>query len=238
MSMRFQELAWRSTPKGAISLRRRSDPLLGQDVYEVKLDDEYLMSSAFIEGEIALAQLALAALPDDDLDVVVGGLGLGYTAHAVLQDPRVRSLLTIDALGEVIDWHRRHLVPQAVHLTGDPRCRLLEGDFFELAATCQLDPSHPRRRFHAIVVDIDHSPAHLLHPSHATFYEPDGLRRLARNLHPGGVFALWSNDSPDATFITTLSGALGDTEAHTVVFANPYQEQAATNTIYLARRPT
>lgn len=237
MSARFEELDWRRTPKGAISLRRRADPLLGHEVYEIKLDDEYLMSSAFTEGEIALAQLALAELQEDDLDVVVGGLGLGYTAGAVLQAPRVRSLLTIDALGEVIDWHRRHLIPQGVPLTGDPRSRLVEGDFFEMAAACRLDPSHPRRRFHAILVDIDHSPAHLLHPGHATFYEPEGLRRLARNLLPGGVFALWSNDPPDAAFTATLSGALGDTETHTVSFANPYQEQPATNTIYLARRP-
>ena len=77
---------------GAISLRRRRDPLSGQDVHEVKLDDDYLMSSLFTVAEIEVARLALAQLADDDLRVAVGGLGLGYTAQAVLADPRVASL--------------------------------------------------------------------------------------------------------------------------------------------------
>src|SRR4051794_5234152 len=105
LSTRFEEIDWRETPIGAISLRRRWDPAVRTDVYEVKLGDEFLMSSLFTVGEIELARLALAQLPDRDLDVVVGGLGLGYTARAVLEDPRVRSLVVVEALGEVIDWH-------------------------------------------------------------------------------------------------------------------------------------
>lgn len=87
MSARFQEIDWRPTAMGDISLRRRRDPVSGADVYEVKLGDEFLMSSLFTAGEIALAELGLAELPGTELDVVVGGLGLGYTAQAVLDDP-------------------------------------------------------------------------------------------------------------------------------------------------------
>lgn len=87
MGARFEELAWRETPIGAISLRRRRDPALQVEVYEVKLDDEYLMSSLFPVAEIELARLGLAEVAGDSLDVVVGGLGLGYTACAALGDP-------------------------------------------------------------------------------------------------------------------------------------------------------
>lgn len=111
MSLRFEEIDWQPTPIGEISLRRRRHPVSGDDVYEVKLGDEFLMSSLFTTGEIALTELALAQLPDTELDVAVGGLGLGYTARAALDDLRVRSLIVIDALAEVIDWHQRHLVP-------------------------------------------------------------------------------------------------------------------------------
>lgn len=111
MSLRFEEIDWQPTPIGEISLRRRRRPVSGDDVYEVKLGDEFLMSSLFTAGEIALTELALAQLPDTELDVAVGGLGLGYTAQTALDDPRVRSLTVIDALAEVIGWHQRHLVP-------------------------------------------------------------------------------------------------------------------------------
>jgi spermidine synthase len=235
MSPRFQELDWGPTPIGDISLRRRRDPASGEDVHEVKLGDEFLMSSLFTAGEIALTRLGLARTPGERLDVAVGGLGLGYTARAALDDPRVGSLVVIEALGKVIAWHEQHLVPLGAGLTSDGRCRLVQGDFFSLAADPRgLDPAAPGRAFHAVLLDIDHSPRHVLHPRHAALYRPDGLRRLAGHLHPGGVFALWSNDPPDTAFTALLADAFADAEAHVVEFPNPLQGGTATNTVYLA----
>ncbi|MET7691795.1 spermidine synthase [Streptomyces sp. NPDC005483] len=235
MSLRFEEIDWQPTPIGEISLRRRRHPESGEDVYEVKLGDEFLMSSLFTSGEIALAELALAELPGAELDVAVGGLGLGYTARAALDDPRVRSLTVIDALAEVIDWHRRGLVPLGAGLASDTRCRLVHGDFFALAADPGgLDPERPGRRFHAILLDVDHSPRHVLHPRHAALYQPAGLRALAAHLHPDGLFALWSNDPPDDQFTFALKGVFAQVAAHVVEFDNPLQGRTATNTVYLA----
>jgi len=232
MSLRFEELDWKPTPKGEISLRRRRDPVLDVDVYEIKLDDEYLMSSTFTAGEIALARLGLAAVHGEDLDIVVGGLGLGYTAQAVLADDRVRSLDVVDALAEVIDWHRRELLPLGAALNADPRCTLVLGDFFDMAA----DPTgFGGHRFDAIIVDIDHTPSFLLHPSHAPFYEPAGLRQFSTHLKPGGVFALWSNDPPDDAFVTVLTQVFTGVDAHVVSFDNHLQDRKATNTVYIAR---
>jgi spermidine synthase len=236
MSARFEEIDWRPTPMGDISLRRRRDPSSGDDVYEVKLGDEFLMSSLFTEGEIALTQLGLAKLPDGELDVAVGGLGLGYTARAALDDPRVRSLVVVDALAEVIDWHRRGLVPLGAGLASDPRCRLVLGDFFAMVGDSRgLDPETPDRRFHAVLLDVDHSPRHVLHPRHAALYLPAGLRTLAARLHPGGVFALWSNDPPDDAFGSVLTEVFAESAAHVVTFANPLQGGTSTNTVYVSR---
>ena len=90
MTLEFEELDYQETPLGAISLRRRAEPRLeGEILYEVKLGDEFLMSSLFTSAEVQLARLGLAALDGTDLDIVVGGLGLGYTAVAALEDPSV-----------------------------------------------------------------------------------------------------------------------------------------------------
>jgi spermidine synthase len=236
LSTRFEEIDWRETPMGAISLRRRLEPSLKVDVYEVKLDDEFLMSSLFTVAETELARLGLAELPGTGFDVVVGGLGLGFTARAVLEDPRVSSLTVVEALGEVIEWHQRELLPFAAQLTSDPRSRLVRGDFFAMVGDATgFDPDAPGRRFHAILVDIDHTPRQVLHPSHAAFYTPEGLRRLAAHLHPGGVFALWSNDPPDEDFNVALAEVFATSQAHVVSFHNPLQGREATNTIYVAR---
>jgi spermidine synthase len=222
---------------GDISLRRRRDPASGEDVHEVKLGDDFLMSSLFTEGEIALARLGLAELPGEGLDVAVGGLGLGYTAAAALDDPRVGSLVVVEAIAEVIEWHTEHLVPLGARLTSDDRCRLVHGDFFALAAgTDGLDPAAPGRRFHAVLLDVDHSPQHVLHPRHAALYRPEGLRRLADHLHPGGVFALWSNDPPSEEFTARLGSTFAIAAAHNIEFANPLQDRTAANTVYLATK--
>lgn len=238
MSRRFQELGWCSTPLGELVLRRRWDATVDRDVLEIKLDDEFLMSSLFTVAEVELARRALAELPGANLDVVVGGLGLGYTAQAVLADPRVRSLSVVEALDVVGEWHEQGLIPTQPALTSDPRCGFVHGDFFAMLRSPEgLDPTAPWRQFDAIVVDIDHSPRHVLHPSHRQFYEPTGLRRLAEYLCPGGVFGLWSNDSPDEEFLAALTSTFAQARAEVVTFANPLQNREATATIYLATAP-
>lgn len=237
MSINFEELDYRPTPMGALSLRRRRSPSSGIDVYEIKLGDEYLMSSQFTAAEIDLARLGLAALTRVDLDVVVGGLGLGYTAQAVLEHASVRSLVVVDALPEVIEWHEQGLLPLGKQLTGDPRCRLVHGDFFAMTQSAEgYDPQAPRRRFDALLVDIDHSPTKLLHPRHAALYGQAGLSRLAEHLHPGGIFALWSNDPPDEAFERVLGSVFATTATHVVTFDDLAGEHIATNTVYVARK--
>ncbi|HEX5598580.1 MAG TPA: spermidine synthase [Micromonosporaceae bacterium] len=234
---RFEELDWRETEIGAVSLRRRFDPFFQTEVYEVKLDDEFLMSSLFTTAEIELARLGLAELSGSDFDVAVGGLGLGFTARTVLEDQRVRSLMVVEALDAVIGWHRRQLLPFAAEMISDTRSRLIHGNFFALAASEKgLDPETPGRRFHAVLLDIDHSPRHVLNPANAAFYTPGGLRRLADHLHPEGVFALWSNDPPDNDFLAVLDEVFVSSRAQVVSFPNPLQGREAANTVYLARR--
>jgi spermidine synthase len=240
MSARFAELGWARTPIGEVSLRRRIDPTTSIEVYEVKLGDEYLMSSMFTVAEEELARLGLAALDlpataGPELDVVVGGLGLGYTARAVLEDHRVRSLVVVEYLAAVIGWHRGGLLPDAAAVVADPRATLLHGDFFDLLRRkAGFDPGDPERRFHAILVDIDHSPANLLNAAHADLYTIGGLRRLADRLHPGGVFALWSDDPPEDGFRAALGEVFATVTAEVVTFANPLTGGRSANTVYVA----
>ena len=224
MSINFEELDYQKTELGDLILRRRRMlSLEGAEVFEIKLGASFLMSSLFTKVEVALAELALAELQADELDVVVGGLGLGYTARAALQNPAV------------IDWHRRGLVPLGAQLTSDPRCRFFHGDFFRLADCAALDPESPGKQFHAVLLDIDHSPQALLHPSHRSFYQGNALRRLAAHLHPGGVFAMWSDDPPEEEFLQALDLAFDSSRAHIVSFHNPLLDCEAASTVYVAR---
>lgn len=238
MSRDFEELDYRPTALGELSLRRRRIfSLGGLEVFEVKLGDAFLMSSLFHEVEQALAHLALTELSGHAWDVVVGGLGLGYTAAAALEHPEVASLLIVEALPPVIEWHQSGRVPLGPRLTGDPRCRMQVSDFFAAAQSpAGFDLEQPGRQFHSVLLDIDHSPRHLLHPDNEAFYRPKGLRALAAHLHPGGIFALWSDDPPDDEFLDALGAAFLDVRAHIVRFPNPLLEGISESTVYVASK--
>jgi len=241
MSFIFEELDCQSSPIGDISLRRRSEPRLNhQIIFEVKLGDEFLMSSLFVEAEEQLSTLGLAALQRNghqrDLDIIVGGLGLGYTAVEALKDPAVKRMRVIDIMQPVISWHQRGLLPVGDILATDPRSELVQGDFFKLATSVDtgFDQNHADNKVHAVLLDIDHSPSHWLNDANQHFYTEESLSRLADKICSGGIFALWSNDLPDEAFSELLGRVFDNCQAHTVTFPNPYTGEASSNSVYVA----
>ena len=244
MSFVFEEIDYQQTPLGAISLRRRSEPRLDNKIlYEVKLNEEFLMSSLFTEAEIQLSNYGLKEFTQDSLDVIVGGLGLGYTAQAALAFDNVASLKVIEVMKPVIDWHQKGLVPLGEELSNDPRCQLVHGDFFDLATSKThgfdgqaINEDGSNNKVHAILLDIDHSPSYWLNPGNSAFYTEQGLTAMKEKLHPGGIFGLWSDEPPAEDFMKLLNTVFESTDSHVVPFPNPFTRGESTNSVYIARK--
>ena len=230
--MKIQEIDWGDTPWGIISLRRRWDRITERDVHEVKLGDEFLMSSQFTFGEQELARIGLAAVTGTSLTVLVGGLGLGYTALAALEDDRVTELTVIEALQAVISWQERDLMPDTQGLASDSRVRLVRDDFFDVVRAGRAD-----RTYDAVLLDIDHAPDWLLRDDHGDFYTVEGLARVAAMILGGGVFALWSDEPPEPEVVRRMAEAFEHADAHVVSFPNPLTGGESANTVYLGARP-
>ena len=196
------------------------------------------MSDLFTTSEIALATLGLAYHREQDengrqLDVVVGGLGLGYTAEALLCDKSVGNLWVIEALQAIIDWHGR-LLPLGEILCADPRCKFVCSDFFASARkNVGFDATQPGRRFDVILVDIDHAPDFHLAPENAGFYSTAGLSGLKSHLAENGVFGLWSTIHLRTAYRASAHGLCRCTRRG--LFLPTYQDKDVTQTIYLAR---
>lgn len=236
--LNYEELDFQKTPIGDLLLRRRRlIQLGGLEIYEVKLGEDFLMTSLFHEAEVQLSKLGLGLLEKENLDVVIGGLGLGYTAVAALEDPRVSSLVVVEYLAGVIAWHQTGRVPLGKTLTGDPRCRLLNADFFALSqdVSKSFDPAMPEKKHDAILLDIDHTPTRVLHQTNTRFYTEEGLGELARHLNPGGVFGLWADGFPEDDFTRHLERVFDRAESHTIPFDNPLTGGASEGAVYLAQ---
>ena len=230
MSLLFEELDFQPTPIGDLMLRRRRMAQFGDtDIFEVKLGEHFLMTSLFHEAESQLAIMGLAATDRENLDVLVGGLGLGYTAVEALKDARVAALEIIDFLEAVIGWHESELVPLGKTLHDDARCKLTRADFFGLIRAA------PEKRRDVILLDIDHTPAHTLAASNAHFYTKDGLRELVAHVKPDGVFAMWADGAPEDSFVERLASVFAEAEGHTIEFDNPITGGSSVGAVYVAR---
>lgn len=223
-ALAFEVLAAEETELGLIWLRERGGAV------ELSLDHEFLMSSATSDSERALAARAIAWHGGAALRTLVGGLGLGATAHELLRSPRVASVRVIELLAPVLDWHARGLVPLARELRADARFAAERGDVY---ARLLAEP-RGEQRFDLILIDVDHSPEERLGPSSAPFYAAASLARVACHLAPGGVLGVWSYaESP--RFAAALRVVFGDVQVERIAFANGLDALREANWLYFAR---
>lgn len=230
------ELDRRQTQLGELILRRGTVQTLDDaEVYEILLDGEMLMSSVVNASEIALARIGLEAWGTAPCRVLVGGLGLGYTAYAAAQVPPVTSVDVIELLVPVLEWHAAGRVPLGGEITAHPRIRVMEGDFFAWArepSPSSLASTH----YDVILLDIDHASDFLLQPAHASFYSEAGLRALADRLGDGGVFAYWSSAYEEHDLADRLRVVFPHVEEHQVEFYDAGSADYDTNTIVVGRK--
>ena len=142
---------------------------------------------------------------------------------------QVETIDVVEYLPEVIDWHRRELVPLAAALEGDERCRIVQGDCFQWIRDGRGGS------YDAVLIDVDDSPEHLLSPGHGSFYTETGLADARRSLRPGGVFALWTAGPVLGDFLDRMRQVFGDVDAEAVHFHNPLHNMDDVNTIYVAQ---
>jgi spermidine synthase len=222
-------LAYEDTPLGPLCLRRRellSAP--GTVVTEITLDHAFLMSSYNTASERALASVALEMHPDTELSVLVGGLGLGYTAHAALQSDRVARVEAIELLPQVIDWLNQGLVPLSQPLLGDPRFTPSQGDVYGRLS------SPATERFDLILIDVDHSPDEHLGDISASFYAESGLALAREHLAPGGLLGVWSY-AESSEFSRALRAVFDEVRVVPVTFFNELVDEETTDWLFFAR---
>jgi spermidine synthase len=221
-------LASDATPLGELCLRRRellSRP--GTFVTEITLDFELLMSSYDTVSERALASESLARHAGSDLAVLVGGLGLGYTASEVLASERVRSAEVVEFLPQVVGFLADGLIPLASELGSDPRLSVREGDVYALLE------GEPEARFDLVLIDVDHSPGEHLGAANQSCYTQPGLARAKRHLAPGGILAVWSY-AESSPFVEALRAVFPRVEALPITSANDLVDEEKTDWLFLA----
>lgn len=228
MADNLKILAYEDTPLGVLCLRQRltlSQPHCW--VTEVTLNHEFLMSSLHTDSERALATLALDRVEGDRIRVLVGGLGLGYTAAEAARSNRVANVEVIELLPQVIRWMQSGWVPLSEQINDDDRIVIIQGDVY---AQLMGDPSS--ERWDAILIDVDHSPDDQLSTSENLFYSKDGLRRASGHLHCGGVLALWSYED-NHELADAMRSVFDSVEVLPVTYNNQHAGESFTDWLFV-----
>jgi spermidine synthase len=181
---------------GELSLHRRPTGTV-----ELRVNGVFVIDTEHTDSERLLASAALDAVPGERLRALVGGLGLGYTLAELLRSDRVSEVEVIELEPDLVQWHRKGLVPGITGISGikdaggasgihgvldDTRVQITVGDIAAVVATRDSGTAD------LILLDVDNGPDFLVHHRNARLYRGETLRRCRSLLTPRGVFAVWS----------------------------------------------
>ena len=187
-----------------------------------------LMNSRVFNSEEELSKLGCAHIKNtDNAQVLVGGLGMGYTLASALECVTASSQVTVaELIPEVVEWNQGPLGACAGRPLNDPRSQVRLGDIAELIKQQQPD-------FDAILLDVDNGPEGITHTNNNWLYSTAGLEALYNSLRPEGMLAVWSA-GPDSMFVIQLKKAGFNVTVQTVR-ARP--GKGSRHTIFLAKKP-
>ena len=221
----YVEVARAESGRGEVVLRRRIEEHAA-DVLELRVNGVYVMDTLETSSEIELAAAALE-LVEDPRDVVVGGLGLGFTTQRVLADHRVERVMVVEIEEALVGWMRDGTVRHGPGVLADKRVHIVNTDIVTAIAEATST-------YDLVLLDVDNGPGYLVHDANASVYERDFIASTKRILNPGGALVIWSAD-PAPSLAAVLEDVFGNCaeHRHDVLL----QERAEQYLLYLSRVP-
>ena len=185
LHIEYTTLERHETPLGELALRRYEAD--GETGYEIILNGVFLMATHGFHSEACMAQMALDRYRGEqqDLRVMVGGLGCGFTLGAALDLPGVTEVVVVEALEQVIQWNRKLFGSYNGNVVDNPRAKIVLQDLYDHV-------KEPGDGYDLILSDIDNGPGWLASDDNARVYDQGGVELFKKRLRPGGVLAVWS----------------------------------------------
>ncbi|MFD7130028.1 spermidine synthase [Streptomyces sp. NPDC059894] len=185
----------REGPYGEVVLRRHGELL------QIIANGCFLMDTSDGRSERLLVDAALTALDGRPApDVLIGGLGVGFSLAHAAADPRWGRVTVVERERSVIDWHLAGpLAAISRAALADPRTTIVEADLLDYV-------NETSATFDALCLDVDNGPDWTVTEGNGGLYSEAGLAGCARVLRAGGVLAVWSAQ-PSPEFEGTLRNA-------------------------------
>lgn len=199
----------------------------GRD-FSIHCGEDELMGSQAFASEEALATLAVGRMGERRDDILIGGLGMGFTLGAALRTlPANTSVIVAELVPEVVGWAKGPLAHIFADHLVDPRVTIRIDDVHDVI-------EHASEGFDAILLDVDNGPDGFIRDANDRLYCDWGLRSAFDALRPEGVLAIWSAYDDDA-FVERLGNAGFDVE--TASIPDRFARRPKNYTVWLAVKP-
>ncbi len=208
MAKPWQTIDSEDTPDGLLELRQRN----GSD-FLITIDGRVLMNSHASRSEVLLSKLACNSMSKkNDPRVLIGGLGMGCTLKAALDELPGNALVVVAELNPVVvKWCRAPVAALTGGAVNDPRVTIEIADVASIIRKSAINGGD--NRFDAIILDLYEGPFEAAKERGDSVYGNTALKMSSTALMPGGVFAVWSED-PDRAFERRLVHAGFSFERH------------------------
>jgi spermidine synthase len=169
--------------------------------YSIRVKNEELMNSRMHGSEDALAELCCQKVADrENPRVLIGGLGMGFTLRAALDNMGdTAEVVVAELVPSIVEWNRTHLADLAERPLDDPRTVVKVSDV-------GLVIKEAPEAYDAIMLDVDNGPDALTHEGNDRLYTRGGINAAMKALKPGGLLGVWSAE-PDPSFTKRMRGA-------------------------------
>jgi len=219
----YVEVARAESERGEVVLRRRTEERAA-DALELRVNGVFVMDTRETTSEIELAAAALE-LVADPRDVVVGGLGLGFTLQRVLTDHRVEQVKVVEIEEALVGWMRDGTVPHGPGLLADKRVHIVNVDIVMAVAEA-------RSTYDLVLLDVDNGPGYLVHDANAGIYEHEFIANTKRIVNPEGALVVWSAN-PAPVLARVMEEVFGNCTEHR--YDVVLQERPEQYVLYLSR---
>lgn len=228
-AVKYVDVARAESERGEVVLRERRTPDAGPNatpVLELRVNGVFVMDTRETSSERGLATAALRRV-DRPRSVLIGGLGLGFTARELLADQRVEKLVVAEIEEALVQWMRDGTVPHGPGYLADERLSVINADVRLVVA--EAAPA----AYDLVLLDVDNGPGYLVHDGNQGLYERDFLAQVRTALRPGGAVVVWSAaESP--RLAAELEQVFGNVAP--IPFDVTLQSREEQYWIYLARR--
>ena len=183
-----------NTADGLLELRQRN-----KSDFLITIDGRVLMNSHASRSEVLLSKLACTCMNNKkDPKVLIGGLGMGCTLKAALDELPVNARIVVAELNPVVfKWCRGPLAALTGGSVNDPRVTVKIADVASMIRNSAMNGGD--NRFDAIILDLYEGPCEAAKERGDYVYGDTALEMSGSALVPGGVLAVWSED-PDRAF--------------------------------------